>query len=452
MHEVGPMSPDAVDEAVRRSEARRPDLGRAIQQAAEALTAGQGIEMIHQAWLQQFLWWVLPRRYPEDEWNLLVEATTELLDELGLARLSRIARSGETMAALDAWAKGSEIGAAVFRDVHGSSGVEPPDTVLLAWGSIMGIDEARALESVERALADAIDAGRLVPGASRWRLKAAAITQDVLGRELDLPPGQTLAGLVTTERNGTWIDSARHPLHREWRSSVANRLLHRIEPPDDPAKAIEPMWWLLGVAADGGAELTQSNYLARATVVAAVDRFGWWDWPKAPHSEADVHQLSTLRAAAGRLRLVRRRGRRLYATTHGKELIKDPRRLWEAVSSETEDGEDFSHTVTELVGLRLLHGQVVQRELAAEIAPILAAQGWSSDEGPITEHQAASAIWRPLRWWGIFGALDVAESTHERGTFRELTPRTNALTPEGVRMALAYLRARAAGPRTQLRE
>ena len=446
------MSAEIVDRAVRGVEARRPDLGLAVRAAADSLTAGEGTQMIHQAALQQFLWWFLPRQYPQDKWDGLADATAELLDELGLGRLAGIARSGQTAVVLDAWVEGPKIGAAVFRSAHGDSGVDPPDTPLLAWGSIMGVDEARALDTVERALAGAIDARQLVPGVPRWRVKASEITQNVLSARLDLPPGQTLAGLVATERIGTWNDSARHPLHKEWRSWVANRLLNRIEPPTDPSKSVEPMRWLVELAADGGAELTQSNYLARSTVIAAVERFGWWDWPKPPRSEADVHQLSTLRDAANHLRLVRRRGRRLHVTSHGKDLLQNPDQLWQAVSGETEDGEDFTRMVTELVGLRLLQGQVERRKLIAEVGPILAAQGWSAGGSPITVNHASSSVGCPLRWWRIFGALDEEESKWEYGTARELTPHTIALTPDGERMVLEYLWSRAAGPRTSVYE
>ncbi len=270
------MSGAEVDRAVRRVEARRPDLTMAAQAVASGLTAGEGVAMIHQAALQQYLWWYLPREYPENEWQGLVEAAAALLDELGLPHLADVARSAATRTVLAAWAHGRKEGAAAFRAAHAKSGVEPPDTALLAWGSVMGVDEVRALDAVERALGDAVAAGTLVPGAPRWQTKAAAITDAVLSRPLDLPPGQTLAGLVTTERIGTWIDAARHPVHQEWRSGVANRLLHPIEPPPDTGDAVAPMRWLLELAAaPDGTELTQSNYLARATVLAAVERFGW---------------------------------------------------------------------------------------------------------------------------------------------------------------------------------
>jgi hypothetical protein len=447
------MSGEEVDRAVRRIEARRPDLGMAVQAVANGLTAGEGVEMIHQAALQQYLWWHLPRDYPDDEWHGLVDATAMLLDELGLKHLAEVARSEETGKVLAAWGHGGDKGAAAFRAAQAKSGVEPPDTTLLTWGAIMDVDEVRALDIVERALGDAVAAGDLVPGAPRWQAKATAITEAVLSRPLDLPPGQTLAGLVTTERVGTWIDTTRHPVHQEWRSAVANRLLHPIEPPSDPSDAVAPMRWLLErAAAPGGTELTQSNYLARATVVAAVEHFGWWDWEKPPRSEADVHQLSTLRDAANRLRLLRRRGRRLHLTTRGVELLASPERLWERIATETEDGENFTRMVTELVGLRLLQGRVEQRKLVAEITPILVVQGWSTGGSPITVNHVSSAAYRPLRWWRIFGSLDEVDATWEYGTGRELTPHTVAVTPDGERMALAYLRPRAAGPRATLHE
>jgi hypothetical protein len=442
------MSGEEVDRAVKRVEARRPDLGAAVEGVAGGLTAGEGADVIHQAALQEFLWWHVPRDYPDDEWQGVVEATAELLDELGMKNLASVARSEVTGRVLAAWRQGDDKGAAAFQAADAKSGVRPPDTPLLAWGSIMGMDEAGARGVVERALGDAVAAGDLVPGASGWQAKAAALTEALLNRPLDFPPGQTLLGLITTERIGTWIDAARHPVHRAWRSGVANGLLHPIEPPASPGDAVAPMRWLLECAAmPGGGELTQNNYLARATVVAAVERFGWWDWEKPPRSEADVPELMTLRGAANRLRLLRRRGRRLHLTTRGANLLDAPDHLWEQVATETEDGEEFTRTVTELVGLRLLRGRVEQDELVAELAPVLAAQGWATRAGPITPDQVSSAVWRPKRWWRIFGVLDEEKSRWERGTGRRLTPDTIALTSEGERMVLAFLRARASGPR-----
>jgi hypothetical protein len=445
------MGSDQVDRAVQEVQARHPDLAPAVMSVADALTAEEGVDMIHQAALQRFLWWQLPRRYPEALWAPMVAATGALLDELGLVHLAEIGRSEATSTVLAAWGQGAHRGAAAARAAEERSGVEPPDTATLEWGPLMGPDELRAHDIVERALGEAVAARDLVPGGPRWRPRATAITEALLTRPLDLPPGQTLAGMVLTERLGTWIDAAPHPVHREWRSSVANRLLHPTSPPAGAGQAVGPMRWLLEHAAQpGGVELTQSYYLARTVVVEAAERFGWWPWEKPPRSEAELHQLSVLREAATRMRLLRRRGRRLHLTTRGTELLADPDRLWQLVSGETEDGEDFTRAVTEVVGLRLLRGRVEQHALVAEVTPILGAQGWASSAGPITVNVVASAVWRPLRWWRLFGAVDEEEARWEPETGRQVSPHTIALSPDGEAMVLTYLRARAAGPVRQL--
>ena len=62
-------------------------------------------------------------------------------------------------------------------------------------------------------------------------------------------------------------------------------------------------------------------------------------------------------------------------------------------------------------------------------------------------NHVSSAVYCPLRWWRLFNAIDEEQATWEYGTGRELTPHTTALTADGERMALAYLRSWAAGPR-----
>jgi hypothetical protein len=52
-----------------------------------------------------------------------------------------------------------------FRELMKASGIEPPDTDLLAWGRVMGFDEARVRDQVATALEQAIEDGRLTPSA-----------------------------------------------------------------------------------------------------------------------------------------------------------------------------------------------------------------------------------------------------------------------------------------------
>jgi hypothetical protein len=375
-----------------------------------------------------------------------------LLEAVGKGRLSDIARSAQTAEILGAWRADPAAGAAACRSAQVASGVEPPDTEVLAWSSILGPQEADALGAVERALSHAVASGELVPGAARARAAARRITERVLTTPLELPPGQTLAGLVTTERISHWIELARHPALSEWRASVANRLLNPVTV-EDPVSATAPIRWLIELAAPpDGAPLTQSGYLARAGVVEAAERFGWWDWPKPPRSEADVHQLTTVREAARRLHLVRRRGRRLVATTRGMQLLDRPDELWSTVATETEEGGEFPLAVTEVVGLRLLGGKVEAHQLEADVHPVLSAQGWTSGGEGITVEHVASAIYIPIRWWSLFGVLDEERPRWDRETAVQLNPHTYGLHPEGESMVLNFLRARATRPRHSIHD
>jgi hypothetical protein len=445
---------DVVEDAVRQVESRYPELSDPLRLVADMLWPSEGVDQVHQASLQDFLWLYLPRDHPVETWAEMVSAATAVLEELGFGHLAALAQSRQTVEVLAAWEKGMTSGYAAFRAAREASGVQPPDTEVLEWGSVMGADEAMALETVERVLGERVASRELVPGARGWRAAAASITEQALTRPLDLPPGQTLAGLVVTERISSWIHSASHPLHRQWRSSVANRLLIPIAAPEDAASVVAPFQWLLELASvEGGAPLTQSNYLSPASVVDAAERFGWWDWPKPPRSEADVHQLGTVRAVATGLHLTRRRGRRLHVTGRGAQLLARPSDLWRTVATQTEDAGALTAVITELVGLRLLQGPCDGGRLAEEVAPILAAQGWRSSGGePVTKSLIGFEVWAPIRWWNIFSVVDDEWPTWEQGTHRQLTPHTLSLRPGGVAMALAFLRARATGPRSSIRD
>ena len=169
-----PMNEEEIDGAVRRI-ACRPDLAWAVQAVAHALTAGEGPGLIHQAALQQFLWWYLPRDYPVDEWDGLVEASVMPLDDLGLTCSADVARSEQTASVLAAWRQSRTKGAASFRSAHAKSGVEPPDTALLAWGSVMGVDRGR---------------GPSIPSSARWGMRSPLATSflELRGGSPKLPP------------------------------------------------------------------------------------------------------------------------------------------------------------------------------------------------------------------------------------------------------------------------
>jgi len=440
------MTAGEVDAAIERIRQRDADLARLTRAAADGLTAGEGTAGLYQAGVQEFLWAHVPTSFPSDDWHDIAAGAAMLFDELGLDRYAAIARSDQTTAVLEAWRDGPSSGRRAFQSAHRSSGVEPPDTDILAWGDVFGRDEARARDAVERALEDAIVAGDLVPGGRRWKDTAAAITEQILSERLDLPPGQTLLSLLTTERAETWIRTARAPQLRDWRERAVRRILGPIDPPAEVDDVVAPMRWLLQQAG-AGIELTQSGYIAPVLVVEAAERFGWWDWDKPPRSEADVHQLAELRDVASHLRLVRRKGRTLTATANGRRLVDDPVSLWRALAGSLGGSHAFDRTMGELVGLRLLAGPAIDGALLEAIEPVVTTMGWRTADGSLTRSQITSATWDRWRWWRVLGLLHGETAHWDREAQRRIGHDTTTLTPAGEVTVLAYLRGLAQAPR-----
>lgn len=163
------MTAERVDAAVEAILRRDPTLGEWAQVAAEGLTAGEGEEVLGQAFVQDFLWYRLPTTYPERAWFPLARAAAALMGELGLERYASNAGSDTTTTILEAWREDSARGFARYRAAAETSGVKPSDTELLTWGAVMGIDEASAYAQLEMKLEEAIVAGRFVTGASGWK-------------------------------------------------------------------------------------------------------------------------------------------------------------------------------------------------------------------------------------------------------------------------------------------
>jgi hypothetical protein len=438
------MSSEAVQAAIERLRRRDERLGGYAETAADWMTAGEGTEVLDQASVQQFLRWHLPRKFDQQRWDEVVAGAAALFDELGLEHYAAIARSAETQEILGAWRFNPDLAAKRYLAAQASSGVDAPDTDLLRWSDVMGMYELQARTEVGRALEVAILAGELTPGARGWKQRAAQICGQTLTAPRDDMFGQTALDLVLTERIETWNTTARSEQHRMWREGVARRLLAPVPPPAGFDSVVAAMRWLLERAADT-IGLTQSHYLARAVVLEAVERFGWWDWEPPPHSEADVPQLGELRATASMLRLVRRQGRKLTATIRGRALLAEPVGLWNELASTLGGNDQFGQMVAELIGLRLLDGPAIDDELEQTLAPILVAQGWRAGAEPVTQRDVGYAIGIRLFWWRMLRLLD---ETWPRWENQQPTgDRTTALTPVGETTVHAYLRSRAIGPR-----
>jgi hypothetical protein len=440
------MTSDRVDAAVIAISMRNRELGRWADLAANVLTFGGGEDAIGQAGVQNFVWYELPRKFDEEDWVAAVTGMAVLLDELGLHRLAAIARSTTTTAVLDAWSDGSSKGFARYKAASESSGVKPPDTDLLEWGAMMGLEEARAYSLVESRLEQAIVSGKLRPGGPNWKARQRELTDAVLAEPDELNPKGSIRLVIIAERLSLWARTSRPEKLQVWRRKVLEHFADPL-PDTDPEPAIRAMRWLLE-ACKAGVPLTQAGYLPPALVREATDRFDWWPWHGRPRSEVDVHELESLREIATRLHLVTKRAGRLTTSKEGARLLADPVELWQRLAATVGCDSEYHAMLSEMIAHRLLEGPARGDELEEAILPVVAAQGWQTDGGPALPEHHRHSIHEPLYHWRLFGMLDEV-----RPRWIEHKPTGEAvtsLTEIGRASAVHLLRSRAMAPRREI--
>jgi hypothetical protein len=252
-----------------------------------------------------------------------------------------------------------------------------------------------------------------------------------------------------TERVDHWIRGVSHDRHRRWRSTSANQLL--TAPTVPPIELLEPMvapmQMLLAACADG-AVLTAAGYLPKVLVQEMTTRFGWWEWDKPPHSQADVPQVGELREAATRLGLVRRRGKVLKTTTAGSTAMADSRAVWRAIVGTLGGGDPFGDFVAEVVTLRLLDGAVVGSDRFDELAPVVISAGWRTGSGPTTASHVENQIHRRLFWWRMLGLL--AEESPRWMDGKPSGSYSTGFSDLGRATGIAFLHRRATAPKVNI--
>ncbi len=133
------------------------DGAQAAQSALEWIGwEGEGPLLLRRYDVQLFVWYTLPRKFltPLEHKREAVTALAALLERLGgrAAAYADVCRSPETDELLCAWEAEDPETWRRFRELLDGSGIEPPDTDLLAWGGVMGLEEARVREQVATAL------------------------------------------------------------------------------------------------------------------------------------------------------------------------------------------------------------------------------------------------------------------------------------------------------------
>lgn len=408
---------------------------------------GEGLFPLRRYDVQVFVWYQLPRKWLTtlERKRGAAEALARLLERLGgrAASYADVCSSAETERLLRAWEDEDPAAPRRFRQLLDASGIEPPDTDALSWGSVMGWEEARVRDLLALELEEAIEKSSLAPGEPGFRRRQAELVARALGEPYG-NEGLTRLEAVHAERMQRWLECGHTRGSRERRAIVERVAATVARPPGiDKAAArgaVAPALWLLEQTEEG-IGLTQTGALNRALVREAVERWpGWWDSELfgPPNREDEVVLLGELHALLRRLRLLRRRGRRISLTARGRALREDPPALLEALVRGLLCGETFAAACAELSAALLLDRAAPDsRSLAAATHPAIVAEGWRASGEPPTERDVA---------WTIEDFLCAAEAigllaAEPSGRFR-----TRILTPAGRAGLAAGLRARALAP------
>jgi hypothetical protein len=319
---------------VARLSARDRRLGEDARAAVDWLTGFDVDELpavFSRRELQLFLWYQLPRKWlvRTAEQQAVAKALACYFDEVGVeaAPLAALCRSPETVKLI--LNRGKNLAAALER-----SGIEPPDTPLLAWSAFMRIEEALEHDLVAGMLEDAVDAGELVPGAKGWRQRQADLVEHYLANPD--PSGTAPLDRIHAARRAAWLDLPGRACNERELLEHALATIDRDPPSKAEAEqAIEPLLWLLDVVV-ASVKLTQTGALPRALVRAAVDRYpDWWDTATVgpPYQEAELYPLGVLHDLVDQLKLARRQRATLQITPKGRALRAEPQRLLSEVAA-----------------------------------------------------------------------------------------------------------------------
>jgi hypothetical protein len=442
-----------------------PEAAGDAKAALAWLTGDEGLETISLLRLQEFLWYALPVKWPMSTPGRVgvAKALGRLFLLAGLDRYAGVCSSAGTERIITAYAAGHEEGIAAYTEAIEASNAAPPDTELLAWGSVMGPQERAAYDACAAALELAFASGELCVGSRGWRTRRMNLvnrwltgrSESMADRRGDNPPPRpplaldgplgtdTWLGRISAERIDAWAHGRPGERSRLARALIP-RLLETPALPDDPLPTLR---WLLGHA-DEGLRLTARHYIAPALVTEAVDTFGWRDQLVGTlRQELDVFPLHTLRGMAqAEMGAIRRSRASLVLTKTGKLMAADPAARWHigtAALIGPDDGPqpDFSVAVREAALLVILtSGPTGYDDLTRLLTDIHGVEGWAAGSST----GLASAVRTELytlrhRLWAL----------HLLGSERSFTAPLS-LTETGVAAALSALLARALRPRHHL--
>lgn len=405
------------------------------------LPEGDHPRHLTQEMVQTFLWYELPRKWSATsaEQHEIAWSLGDLLTAAGLTRYAGLCRDPATHRVIEAWDRSEDEGFAAFRAALDASGIDPPDTPVLPWGSVMGLEEHVARTAAGLALERAVEAGDLVPGSRGSRQRAVRLVECYLTTPYVGFDGAVPLEVVRRERAGRW--AAGPPEARKDVLAPVLPLLDSEAPvPAEVGESLVPLVWLLERVGDG-VTFTQAGWLPKALVLEANERFRWFDLPGfTVRTETDLHQLADLHVLARRTRLLTKRGRKLTVSGFGREALADPERLWRVVAADPFTGKDLRAEASALAAAVLLRADrpMLRSELEGRVTAAVQGRWMVQGGGPVDEWSVS----RALRDYLVVG--EVLGWVVEAG---EWGARTVGLTPLGRAGAVLGLQAQSWAPR-----
>jgi hypothetical protein len=134
--------------------------------------------------LELHLWYELPTKVSAslEAKHARAAALGRLLEMTPAADYAPLCRAPQTLDQIALWEASDARARRALGRLLDASGIEPPDTPLLAWSAVMGFVEAQAREDVAYALEVALEAGSLGIGTA-FKRRQAEVIADVLTRE-----------------------------------------------------------------------------------------------------------------------------------------------------------------------------------------------------------------------------------------------------------------------------
>lgn len=449
------LAPDVVSRVLARLGEYDLDAPRDVEGALEWIAGREDPELpivLSRYELQVFLWYGLPRKWlaPLEEKQAVAARLGRFLELVGGRATTHAAMctSEQTMRLLRAWEEDDDAAGELLREALTASGIEPPDTDALEWGSLMGLEEARLREQTARELENAVEEGRLEPGRRDFRRRQVELVEELLGAPRP-EDGRSPLDVIAEERLEDWARRG-----SEERRAIVAAILPLMQAPPSPAEdppavraPLAPLTWLLGAAVEGIA-LTQTGALNRALVRAAVERFpDWWEIERygPPRREDEVSRLREVDGLARRMRLLRSRGRKLVLTKRGQAAHEEPATLLDAVAPHLLCADGFDGAVQELAAAVLLGGgeTIDCDEMEQAVHAAIVAEGWhAAGEAPGVLDVAAAAF-DLIR---LADALELLDYEYEYDRESGKARRELGMTRAGRKALRLALRARATGP------